>query len=270
MVGAVDVEDVAADLLVERPVVDPEDLGDLHAGEREAPAAQEELAGLAVDGHAAERHRRQPALLGELGHRGVEALAAQLRVQVVEARQLEFGQGGHPRRSLSGAVPSGRGLAAARGRAGRDRPLRALRRRARARRAGPGGARARAARARLLRARARAARRRRGAGALQGRAGRADRLPGLADRPRARLPARRRRARRRDPRRAHAALDPAHGGPAPASRATGAAPSAGSSSCCGRPTDPAGDAPRSPPTSGRTPASACRSRCGRWCRSGGR
>ena len=49
----VDVEDVAADLLEQRAVVDPEDLGDLHPREREALAAQEELARLAVDRDAA-------------------------------------------------------------------------------------------------------------------------------------------------------------------------------------------------------------------------
>jgi hypothetical protein len=51
VVVAVDVDDVADDLLVERAVLDPEELGDGPAGEDRALGAQEELPGLAVEDH---------------------------------------------------------------------------------------------------------------------------------------------------------------------------------------------------------------------------
>ena len=92
MVGAVDAEDVARDLLVERPVGHAEELGDLAAGEREALGAQEELAGLALEHDVAEGHRGEPrAVRRERAHDVVEAIAAQVRVAVVEGRELEFG-----------------------------------------------------------------------------------------------------------------------------------------------------------------------------------
>ena len=103
VVLAVDVEDVAADLLVERTVVDAEDLGDLQPRERERLRAQEELAGLPLQGREAERHRGDPALLAQLAHGGVEALAAQLRVGVVERGELELGHGRHGRREPKGS-----------------------------------------------------------------------------------------------------------------------------------------------------------------------
>src|SRR5256885_9877181 len=67
-----DVQDVAVDLLPQRPRVDGEELGDLLARERGLLRTEEELAGLAVERHVAERDPRQPRQAGELAHRSEE------------------------------------------------------------------------------------------------------------------------------------------------------------------------------------------------------
>ena len=60
VVGAVDVEDVAAHLLVQRPLAHVEDLRDRHSGEDRRARAQEELDRLTVEHRVAVRPRRQP------------------------------------------------------------------------------------------------------------------------------------------------------------------------------------------------------------------
>jgi hypothetical protein len=93
--GPVDVEDVAAHLLVERPVLHAEQLGDLHAGEDGALGAQEERRGLAVEHEVAELRARDPGARGEVGHRRVEAIAPQRGVEVVELGKRELGDRRH-------------------------------------------------------------------------------------------------------------------------------------------------------------------------------
>jgi len=61
------VEDVGVDLLPQRAAGDPEQVGDLPAGERRRPRAEEELAGLAVEDDERQRRAGQPALLAKLG-----------------------------------------------------------------------------------------------------------------------------------------------------------------------------------------------------------
>jgi hypothetical protein len=95
VVVAVDAEDVAPQLLGQRPGLDAEDLGELAAGERGLLAAQEMLGGLAIEDDRAQRRGRQPAALGELGHPRMEGRAAQRRIGVVEDREVELGQRGH-------------------------------------------------------------------------------------------------------------------------------------------------------------------------------
>ena len=95
VIVAVDVQDVAADLFVQGPVVDPEDLGDLHPGERQRARSQEELPRLTLDDDVAERHRGEPRPVAQLAHGLMEPLAPQRGVGVVERRQLELGDRGH-------------------------------------------------------------------------------------------------------------------------------------------------------------------------------
>jgi len=84
VVVAVDVDDVARDLLVQRALGDAEQLGDLEPREDRCLGLQEVLAGGPVEHDRRQRRAREPVALGELAHRGMEALAAQLRVHVVE------------------------------------------------------------------------------------------------------------------------------------------------------------------------------------------
>jgi hypothetical protein len=82
-------------------LVDPEDLRDLHPGEREAAAAQEELAGRAVQRDVPERHGREPAAAAQLAQGGVEGGAAQRLVGVVEGGEVELADGGHVRAGVT-------------------------------------------------------------------------------------------------------------------------------------------------------------------------
>ena len=95
MIVAVHVEDVATHLLVERAVLHAEELGDLHPREGRALRAQEEGGGLAIEHEVAELRLRQPRALGQVGHRRVEALAAQRGVEEVELGKVELGERRH-------------------------------------------------------------------------------------------------------------------------------------------------------------------------------
>jgi hypothetical protein len=95
VVVAVDAEDVAAQLLGQRPGLDAEELGQLEPGEGRRAAAQEDLGRLAIEDHRPDRRRRQPALGAQLGHARVEGGAAQGGVGVVEDGQLELGEQRH-------------------------------------------------------------------------------------------------------------------------------------------------------------------------------
>ena len=71
-----------AHLLVERALVDAEHLGDLHAREGHALAAQEERRRPRGRARSSRARPREPVSCGEVAHRRVEALAAQLGVEV--------------------------------------------------------------------------------------------------------------------------------------------------------------------------------------------
>ena len=81
---AVDVEDVAAHLLEERPLLHAEHLGDPEAGERGALRAQEECGGVAVEHEVPERRAGEPGLGAQRVDRLVEALAREIWRQIVE------------------------------------------------------------------------------------------------------------------------------------------------------------------------------------------
>src|SRR5207302_10197447 len=89
MVVAVDVQDVAIDLLAEGSGIDAEQLGDLLARERGLLRPQEELAGLAVEGHVPERDPGEPGSGGEPRHGLVEPIPVKRGVGRVELRKVE-------------------------------------------------------------------------------------------------------------------------------------------------------------------------------------
>ena len=62
--------------------------GDLHPREDRGAAAQEELAGLAVEDHVTEWTGREPPLRAQVAHRAMKALAAHGGVGVIETRKL--------------------------------------------------------------------------------------------------------------------------------------------------------------------------------------
>jgi hypothetical protein len=95
MVLAVDVEDVAAHLLEQRPLGHLEHLRDLHAGEGGGASAEEEGGGVAVEDEVADRRAGEPAALAQLGHRLVEARPLQLGREEVDLGQREVGDQGH-------------------------------------------------------------------------------------------------------------------------------------------------------------------------------
>ena len=118
VVVAVDVEDVAADLLPQRAVVDPEDLGDLHPGERErawlrrknSPASRSSAtnpSGIDASQLCA------PARASCRWNRGPRA-----RVEVVEGGELELADGGHRGRAYRGLTNVNTGWVGS----GSDRP----------------------------------------------------------------------------------------------------------------------------------------------------
>ena len=113
VVGATDVDDVLDHLLVQRPVGDPEQLGDRQAGEDRVLGPQEVLARGSIEHHEAERARRQPPVVSlHRGHRVAVALAAQRRVGVIEHRKLELGRQRHrDRRPSQGLRASSRATA---------------------------------------------------------------------------------------------------------------------------------------------------------------
>jgi hypothetical protein len=125
VVVAVDVQDVAAHLLGQRTVRHAEELRELEAGERRGAAAQEELAGLAVEDEHRELVARQPAPAAQVEHGLVEAPAAQVGREVVEVGEVELGDGWHQRgggrRSRCGGCRSGR-LRASHPASPRERP----------------------------------------------------------------------------------------------------------------------------------------------------
>jgi len=90
VVLAVEVQDVAADLLGQRSLVDLEDLGDLESREGGRAGAQEELARLAVEHGVAEGNLRQPPLRSQAGQHVVEARAAQGGVVVGQDGRVEL------------------------------------------------------------------------------------------------------------------------------------------------------------------------------------
>ena len=87
---AVDVKDVAPHLLEQRALRHLEHLRDPHAGKGRALGAQEEGRGLAVEHDEADRRARDPAPLAQLAHGLVEALALEVRAEVVELRSFDF------------------------------------------------------------------------------------------------------------------------------------------------------------------------------------
>ena len=103
VVVAVDVEDVARDLLAERPLLHLEHLGERLAREGRLLRAQEELARLALEHHGAEAGAGEPALGGQLLHPAVELGPAQVGVELVEARAARGRRGavGHRLRKPS-------------------------------------------------------------------------------------------------------------------------------------------------------------------------
>ena len=89
MVVAVDVDDVLDDLLVQRAVLDREQLRDRQARKHRLLRAQEELAGLAVEHGEAERVRCKPSFVAaQVRHRFPVAITAERHVGVVEQRQV--------------------------------------------------------------------------------------------------------------------------------------------------------------------------------------
>ena len=79
----------------ERAVLHTEQLGDLHPREDCALRAQEEARGLAIEHEVAQVGFGEPGARREVGHRRVEALAPQRRVEEVELRKLELGDRRH-------------------------------------------------------------------------------------------------------------------------------------------------------------------------------
>ena len=99
VVGAVDVDDVARHLLVQRPVGDVEELREQQPGEDRRLRAQELLSGRAIEDQRAQRRAREPRAAGsQLAHRLVPALAAQRGVGEVDLGEVELGDDGHPAR----------------------------------------------------------------------------------------------------------------------------------------------------------------------------
>ena len=95
MLVSVDVEDVAAHLLEQRPFAHLEHLGDLHARKGGRARAQEVGRRLAVEHEESDRRGRKPRAPGEVGHHLVEAVALELWPEVVELRQLHVGDERH-------------------------------------------------------------------------------------------------------------------------------------------------------------------------------
>jgi hypothetical protein len=107
VVVAAEVEDVAVDLVLQWAGADVEQLGDLPARKRRLPGAQEEARGLALEHDGGERGAREPGPLAQLGQHRVVALAPQVRVEVVELRQVELAD------QHAATVPSAHGRAVA-------------------------------------------------------------------------------------------------------------------------------------------------------------
>src|SRR5207302_11231809 len=96
MVAAVDVDDVADYLLVQRSLGDSEQLRDRQAREDRVLGAQKELAGFAIEHRVAVRVcGKPPVACGKLRHRRAIALTAETRLGVVELRQLELARERH-------------------------------------------------------------------------------------------------------------------------------------------------------------------------------
>ena len=105
VVVAVEVEQVAAQALVERALGDPLHLEDRGAGELRRRCAQEEARGLAVEDEPADGlGAGEPARGAKPLHLLVELLPAQVRVRVVEGGEVELGDCGHRRRKPTGAT----------------------------------------------------------------------------------------------------------------------------------------------------------------------
>jgi len=96
VIFAVDVDDVLDDLLVQRTVIDLEQLSDRQTGEHGVLGAQEELPGLAIEHDEPEWAGGQPPVVAlERLHRLPVAPAPQGGIGVVEAGELELCGEGH-------------------------------------------------------------------------------------------------------------------------------------------------------------------------------